>query len=352
MKKLLKFIYKTDLLFSLAAFILALLISGIIISLSGYSPWEAYVTMTAGAFGSPNAVAKTLAKATPLIFTGLAVAFSFKGGLFNIGAEGQLYMGGFAAALVGIYVQGLPGILHLFLAVVAAGIVGGLWSTIAGYLKIKRGTHEVIVTIMLNYIAIFLTNYFVSYPFKAEGMIPRTEELPASLQLTRLLPHSQLTTGLLMGIAFALIVAWFMKNTVYGYEIKAMGFNQDAAEAGGVNLKRGILLTMFISGFLAAMAGVTEVLGVHGYFIKGFSPGYGYDGMAVAVMGRNNPLGVVVSAILFGALRSGGMLLDRVTDIPGDFVVIIQALVIIFIATPAIIKKVMKKKERRQGNGN
>lgn len=329
---------KKDILSSAAAFLLSLLIGGIIIALSGNSPAEAYGALFRGAFGDGDALANTLAKATPLIFTGLAVAISMDGGLLNIGGEGQLYMGGFIAAICGIYLKGLPKMLLVPLCLLCAGIGGGLVAAAAGFLKARRNINEVIVTIMLNYIVIDLTDYLVSYPFKAEGMVSKTADVSASAMLTQLLPNTNLTSGIIIAVLFAVLVYLMIGNTVTGFEIRAMGYNGYAAETGGVNLKSRIVLTMFISGFVAAIAGAVEVLGVHRYFIKGFSPGYGFDGMAVAVLAKNDPFGIVVAAVLFGALRSGGMLLDRSTSIPGDFVVIIQALVIIFVATPGIVK--------------
>jgi len=324
----------------------------LILALAGYDPLEAYSALLVGAFGSKNAIANTLAKSTPLIFTGLAVAVAFRGGLFNIGAEGQLYMGAMAAALVGVYATGLPGLLQAALALLAAGVVGALWAGIAGYMKVKFRAHEVIVTIMLNYIAISLTNYLVNYPFKAEGSVPRTDAIPAGMQLTKLMPPNQVTTGIFIAILSCIIMYWMFNRTVYGYEIRAIGLNEDAARTGGISIGKRVVLTMFLSGFIAALAGAVEVLGVHKYFVAGFSPGYGYDGIAVAVLAGNHPLGVIISALLFGSLRSGSMNLDRQTDVPTDVVVMIQALVIIFVAIPWVIRKVKLMRKRGDSVGS
>jgi simple sugar transport system permease protein len=324
----------------------------LILALAGYDPLEAYSALLVGAFGSKNAIANTLAKSTPLIFTGLAVAVAFRGGLFNIGAEGQLYMGAMAAALVGVYATGLPGLLQAALALLAAGVVGALWAGIAGYMKVKFRAHEVIVTIMLNYIAISLTNYLVNYPFKAEGSVPRTDAIPAGMQLTKLMPPNQVTTGIFIAILACIIMYWMFNRTVYGYEIRAIGLNEDAARTGGISIGKRVVLTMFLSGFIAALAGAVEVLGVHKYFVAGFSPGYGYDGIAVAVLAGNHPLGVIISALLFGSLRSGSMNLDRQTDVPTDVVVMIQALVIIFVAIPWVIRKVKLMRKRGDSVGS
>lgn len=337
--------------YSILSLLLAFIVGGIILVIAGYDPFEGYRFLFIGAFGDGDAWANTLAKATPLIFTGLAVAVAFRGGMFNIGAEGQLYLGAFAAALVGIYWTGLPGILHMVVTFAAAALVGAIWAGLAGFMKVAFKAHEVIVTIMLNYIAIFLTDYLVNYTFKAEGMVPRTEAIASAVHLPILVQHSQLTLGIVFAFILSLFLYWFFRNTVQGYEIRALGLNPSAAETGGISIKRRLVVTMLISGAVAALAGAVEVMGVHHYFIKGMSPGYGFDGIAVAVLARNHPLGVLVSAILFGALRAGSMTMDRKTDIPGDFVVIIQALVIIFVAVPWVVKKVKASKERRANHG-
>lgn len=345
------FIVKSKILYLFFSILLAFAVSGLILLLAGYNPFDAYSALIRGSFGDQDALANTLAKATPLIFTGLSVAIAFRGGLFNIGAEGQLYLGAFTAAIAGVYITGLPGLLHVIIVLILAGLVGAVWASIAGYMKAKWNAHEVIVTIMLNYIAISLTDYLVNYTFKAEGMVPRTEIISPSVQLMKLVPHSQLTIGIFIALLSSLFIYWFFKYTVHGFEIRSIGLNKEAARTGGISIKKHIVLAMFISGFVAALAGAIEVMGVHRYFIKGLSPGYGFDGIAVAVLARNHPLGVLLSALLFGALRSGSMLLDRETEISSDFVVIIQALVIIFVATPWVIKKLKLSRKRGMNYG-
>jgi ABC-type uncharacterized transport system permease subunit len=336
---------------TLISLVLALAAGGVVLLIAGYSPFEAFGALVKGAFGSADGWASTFAKTTPLILTGLAVTIAFRSGLFNIGAEGQLHIGAIAAALVGVYVKGLPGVLHAILALLVAGAAGALWAGIAGFMKARWSAHEVIVTIMLNYIAISLTAYLVNYPFKASGMVPRTEEIAESMWLPQLMLHSQLTIGLFIAMACSLFAFWFLKYTVPGYEIRAIGLNPDAARTGGISIGRRIVFAMFFSGSFAALAGAVEVLGVHHYFVQGISPGYGYDGIAVAVLARNHPLGVLVAAFLFGALRAGAMGLDRHTSIPGDFVVIIQAFVVIFVATPWLVNKIKSGRKRVESVG-
>ncbi len=327
-----------QIIYPLLSLLLVFLVSGVILLASGYSPLSAYGAMFRGAFGDIGKIADTLGTATPLILTGLAVAVAMKGGVINIGCEGQLYVGAMAAAVAGIYVEGLPSFLHIPLCMLAAMLAGGLWAALAGWLKVKLQTNEVIVTIMLNYIAIYLTDYIVTYWVKAEGMVVKTPNVQNSALLMKLFPHSRLTIGFILAIAITIFLYWMLKKTVFGFELQAMGYNASAAETGGVNLSKCFVYTMLISGALAGLAGAVEVLGVHKYFIKGFSPGYGYDGLSIAVLGQNSPVGVAISAILFGALRSGATMMDRATKIPSDFVGIMQALIILFVATPGIVK--------------
>lgn len=328
----------------LISLVLVFLVSSVILLFSGYSPIAAYGAMLSGAFGDLGKIADTLGTATPLILTGLAVAIAMKGGVVNIGCEGQLYVGAMAATVTGIFVQGLPAVLHIPLCMLAAMLAGGLWASLAGWLKVKMQTNEVIVTIMLNYIAIYLTDYLVTYWIKAEGMVVKTPNVQDSALLMKLYPHSRLTVGFIVAVAITVFLYWMLKKTVFGFELQAMGYNRAAAETGGVNLKKSFMAAMMISGALAGLGGAVEVLGVHKYFIKGFSPGYGYDGLSIAVLGQNFPFGVAISAILFGALRSGATMMDRTTNIPGDFVTILQALIILFVATPGIVMEL-----RRQG---
>lgn len=335
---------------SAISLLLALIVSGIILAVSGYNPFTAYVNMFGGAFGDMSRVADTLGIATPLILCGTAVAIAMRGGAINIGAEGQLYVGAMAAALTGIFCQGLPAIIHIPLCILAAALAGGLWAGLAGYLKIKLKVNEVVLTIMLNYIAIYLTDYIVTYGVKAEGMVVKTPNVAQSAILPTLYPHSRLTIGFIIAVVIVFVVRWMMKKTVFGLELQAIGSNLSAAETGGVNIGRQFLLTMFISGALAGLAGAVEVMGVHKYFIKGFSPGYGYDGLSIAVLGQNSPVGVLVSAILYGALRSGAQVMDRMTKIPSDFVGLMQALIIIFVATPGIIMAMRNFAKRGKKN--
>jgi ABC-type uncharacterized transport system permease subunit len=315
----------------------AFLVGALVLIATGYSPVDVYTAMVLGAFGDVYGVGQTLTQATPIIFTALAFLFSFKCGLFNIGAEGQFLVGGFVAAIAGIFLGGLPAPLPLVLALLAGALAGGAWGFLPGFLKVRFGAHEVITTMMFSYIATYLTSYMVNYPFKAPGWVAQTVQVADSARLPRILDPTQLSASILVAVALAGAVYYILRKTTLGYEVRTSGLNPSAAEGGGINVKRVIVLAFVLSGALAGIGGAGEILGVHYRFIQGFSPGYGFDGLAVALVGGLNPIGVLLASVLFGALRSGGMLMTRATHVPLDIVIIIQALVIIFVAAPTLI---------------
>jgi len=321
----------------------AFLVGAIVLLATGHSPIEAYGAMLTGAFGDVFGIGQTFTQATPIIFTALAFLFAFKCGLFNIGAEGQLLFGGFTAALVGISFNGLPVFIHLPLALLAGAAGGALWGFIPAVLKAKLGAHEVITTMMFSYVALYLTSYMVNYPLKAPGWVPQTVFVAPSAELPSILPPTQLSASFILALIIAGITAYLLKRTTIGYEVRAIGLNPAAAESGGINIKRGVILALVISGAMAGLGGAGEVLGVHRRFIDGFSPGYGWDGLAVALIGGLNPLGAVLAAILFGTLRSGGMAMNRVTGVPLDIIFVLQALVVLFVAAPRLIRYLLKK---------
>jgi len=328
------------------AFLLSLLVGSLFLSLNGYNPFIAFREIFTGAFGNKYALAETLVKTTPLIFTGLSVAVAAQAGLFNIGAEGQLLVGALAAAQLASFDLGLPAVIHVALALLAAAVCGGIWGGIAGFIKQRFGAHEVIVTIMMNYIAFLLTSYLVNYPWKAAGMVPQTNPVVAAAALPNLLRGSQLTIGIFIAIAIVVVVAVLFKSTILGYEMKAVGYNPQASATGGINPALMGVLSMLLAGAVAGIGGGVEILGVHGRFIQGFSPGFGYDGVAVSVLVNSNPALVPISSVLFGILRAGGAFLERNTKIPGDFTTVIQGLVIFFMAAPRIFEAVLKRRSK------
>ena len=330
----------------LIAIFIALLVGAIVLLVSGFSPIQAYGALIIGAFGDIHGIGQTLTQATPLIFTALAFIFAFKAGLFNIGAEGQLLVGALAAAIVGISLEGLPWIIHVPLALLAGAFFGGLWALIPALLKTELGAHEVITTMMLSYVALYGTGYLVNDVFKAPGWVAQTPRIFGSAELQRILPPTQLSVSLFIGIILVALTHFTLQKTVIGYEVRAIGLNPLAAENGGINVKKGLIIALVVSGALAGLGGAGEVMGVHRRFIDGFSPGYGWDGLAVALIGGLNPIGALLAALLFGVFRSGGLTMNRVTGVPTDIVTILQALVILFVAAPVLIKYLTKRRKK------
>jgi simple sugar transport system permease protein len=224
-------------------------------------------------------------------------------------------------------------------------VAGGLWGLIPALLKTRFEAHEVITTMMLSYVAQFLTSYLVNYPFKAPGWVSQTVRLPASAELVRILPPTQLSAGIYIAVALVIVVWFLFKRTILGYELRAIGFNPTAAENAGIRINRGVIISLVISGAIAGLGGAVEIMGVHKRFIDGFSPGYGWDGLAVALVGGLNPVGSMLASILFGALRSGGMVMARSTGVPLDINIMLQGLVILFVAAPALIRSLLRRRK-------
>lgn len=313
--------------------ILALIVGGIIIWLSGKDPINAYDVLFDSALGNQRAVANTLLAATPLIFTGLATMIAFRAGIFNVGVEGSLYLGAFAAAWVGFTLTDLPSLAIIPLAFLAAGLVGGAWGAVPGYLKARLKVDEVVTTIMLNYVAILFTDYLVNGPFLVPGMAnAMSKEVVPQAQLSRIVERSQLNISFYIALGVFVVVLFMMRRMTLGYEINVMGTNPLFARWMGMPVRRIIVLVMFVSGFIGGLAGAGQVLGVHYRFVAGFSRGLGFDGIVVALLGRNNPVGVLLAALFFGALRNGGSTMELFTRIPRDLIDILQALIIFFIA--------------------
>jgi ABC-type uncharacterized transport system permease subunit len=321
----------------------AAVISSIIILALGENPLHIASVMLRGSLVGARSLANTLEEATPLVFTGLCVAVGMKCGLFNIGGEGQLVLGAFAAAWLGVKFAGLNPLGHVTLCILAAGLAGAIWAAVAGALRARFGAHEVITTIMLNYIAFILTNYLVSMPyFKKPGQIPQTEDVLTSALLPRLdfiYKYTRLNLGFAVAILAVILVYVFMERSKAGFEIKSVGLNPLASRASGISVVRSIMIAMAVSGFLAGLAGAERVLGVHNHFISPFPFGYGFAGIAVALLGRNNALGVLVAALFFGALASGGAQVDMQTRVPRELVTVIQAIVIIFVACEYLVRR-------------
>lgn len=331
---------------------IAVVIGSLIMIASGFDPLAAYAAMVKGAFGGGRQIGETLLRATPLIFTGLAVAYGFRAGLFNIGAEGQLFMGGLSAAWLGIVLAGLPQPLNILIMVVAGAAVGAAWAFIPALLKAKVGAHEVITTMMFTYIGRYLVSWLVTGPLKAEGQIPQTDRLPVESTLPRLheifpfLADSRAHFGFVLAVLLAILMWWILKYTPLGYEARAVGLNPWASETGGISVAATTVKALCISGALAGLAGVTEVMGVHFRLFDQFSSGFGFTGIAVALLAKNNPIGVIAAAILFGALSAGGGTMQLEADVPQKVILIIQALIIFLVAAEQISRWILGRTVR------
>lgn len=302
-------------------------------------------TVWKGSFGTNRNIMTTIAEVTPLIFTGVANAVAFKSGLFNIGVAGQFAMGMLAAAMVGV-IPGLNPVIHIPLVLISGFVAGTIWGGIPGYLKAKFGTSEVINTIMLNYISIFVSNYVIlKTAFGVPGKA-RTPIIQASAKLARFMKGSTGNVGIFIAIVAAIFVFWLLWKTTVGYEIRAVGLNPYAAEYGGVNVAKNAILAMVISGAIAGIGGAVHVAGVN-YMVQDFMavPSYGFDGIAVALLAKNNPIGCIASAVLFGALNTSARAL-QLNGIPKEIVFLIQAIIIIFVATDYIVKYFDEKKKK------
>lgn len=329
---------------SLAAIGIAILVGALFILLSGESPIEAYGALLKGALGSPKSIANTISKSIPLAFTGLAVALGSRCGMLNIGAEGQLHAGAMAAVLTALSLASFPAPIVLVVSIIAGIIAGMIVGGIPGFFKAKLNTNEVIVAIMLNYICTLFTSWLVNGPVKSDGSTAQTEVLPEGVWLGRLIPQTQLTTALFILIAVAVLMYIFLWKTSVEYQLRAVGANPSAAGTAGIRVKLYMVMAMVLSGGLAALAGITEVFGKYHRFIEGFSPSFGFTGIAVAILGRNHPAGVLLTALLFGIMDMGALRMSRVTDVSTNMVTVVQSLVILLVAAPELIKWNKKRK--------
>lgn len=336
-----------ELMFPLIAVVAAFIVGGILILIIGDDPIVTYKLLIGSALSWPDGIGYTLFYATPLIFTGLAVLVAFRCGLLNIGAEGQLYVAAFATAWVGITFAHISAWLLLPLCFLAAILAGGFWGAIPGVLKARFGSHEVINTIMLNFIAVALVSYFTQYHYKTPGdPIMQTTEIGGAAHIARLgrfLPgfpeRIPLNLAFILALLCCVLVYLFLWRTKWGYELRATGSNPTAAEYGGISIRKQIIIAMTISGSLAGMVGINEVLGYRYRYYDGFSASYGFTGIAVALLGRNHPVGVLLSAILFGMLIRGGIFVDAFTNnVTKDLVDVLQGVVILFVAAEALFR--------------
>jgi ABC-type uncharacterized transport system permease subunit len=314
----------------IAAILAALAVSALILLAAGYNPVTSFAAMWRGAFGDLRTFTEVLIYATPLILIGSGLAVAFRCSIWNIGGEGQFYAGAVGSTIVGIYVHGLPAYLDVPLILIAGAAGGALWGMLAAWLKIRFHSSEIVTTIMLNYIAIVGTSYLVTGPMiEAAHHYPQTDRIDPSAMLPRFLPPTRLHIGFLVALLVAVVLYVLLFKTSTGYAIRAVGINPDTARYAGMNIPRNIMLAMAISGGTAGLAGGVELAGIAFRLYQNISPGFGYDGIAVALLANNNPLGIIFSGILFGALRSGSEMMQITAHIPSVLVFAIQGLIIL-----------------------
>lgn len=316
---------------SLVALVAAFVVSGVIILMSGGNPLLAFWALFDGAFGGVDSLSEVAVKTCPLLLAGLAVAIAFRTGVWNIGVEGQLVMGGMAMAVLGSRLGGMNGAVGLCLCLVAAASMGGVWAFIAAALKVRRNVNEIISTIMLNFIALGLIGYLVQGPFmEAGGRYPQTDAIVEALWMPRLFPPHRLHAGMVLALAIAGGAQLLLFRTVAGYEMRAAGLNPSAARLAGINVDRRLVFALVLSGALAGLAGAVEVSAITRRMYESFSPGWGFTAIAVALLGRLNPAGVIVAAFFFGALDAGSNAMQRVAGVSSVLVSVIEATVILF----------------------
>lgn len=339
----------------------AFLLGAVIMLLSGDNPVDAYQGLVRGALGSAEAVSRTMRTATPFILTGLSVAFAFRAGMFNIGASGQYMMGTAASVAVGVSIEGLPIWIHLPLAVLAGFLAGALWGAIPGLLKVWRGAHEVITTIMLNYVASLFTGWLVyaggtqgqqpgplSDPVAAARGISQTAPVLETARLPQFFPavFTRVHWGIGIALLAVLVIWWVLRHSTFGFEIRTVGASTAAARYAGIRVNWTMVATMAIAGGLAGLAGTVETLGLHQRFAPEFTGSAGFEGITVALLAKNDPLGVLLGALLLGGLYGGSAKMQFESGVRSEIIQVVQALVLVFVAAPEIIRTLYRIRKR------
>lgn len=345
-------------LVTLFSVLMGLIVGAIILLIAGYNPIEAYGVMISGIFSRPKYIAYTIIRSTPIILTGIAVTFAFKTGLFNIGAEGQFIVGALFTTIAGYFLN-LPPVIHAIVALLVGAMAGGIWAGIVGLLKAKSGVNEVISSIMLNWIALYLSNFALGFDSLRRANSDASHKIldTASIRILgkwktseagrsflsgnaflKDLMNPPLNYGIFIAILVAIAIWYILKNTTLGYQLKAVGYNKDAAEYGGINIKKNVIVSMAISGAIAGLAGATQVLGVtHQIGILAATEGYGFDGIAVSLIAGNNPLGAIPAGLLFGGLQYGGAKLNTI-GAPSEIINIVIGVIVFFVAIPKLFE--------------
>lgn len=326
---------------------LSVIIGAVVIYLCGFHPTEAYAALCKGAFGNVTYVLKTLEKSVPLIFCGLAAAVAMKSGMFNIGAEGQLFVGALGYTLAGLYFDFLPGVLHLAACVLVSALFGAAWAFVPAYMKLRLGANEVVTSIMLNYIAKLFNSFLVSGPMMAEGDVAQSDIIASSARVGEIVEGGKITWAFVFAIAMCVLVWVLFNRTSAGYGITAAGVNARAAQAGGIRPDNVRMGAMLMSGMLAGIAGGMLVASSFGRLVEVVSSGYGFEGISIAVLGQFSSVGIFLSSVLFGGLRTGGLYMEMFMGIPTEIISVLQGVMIVVIASPLIFKVLFKEGGRK-----
>ncbi len=348
-------ILELDVFYTILAIVIGFIIGAIFLVIAGISPAVAYGKLFSSVFSKPKYLIWTLIYASPVIFTGLSVAFSFRTGVFNIGAEGQYIVGSLTACVLGIMLQ-LPPVVHAIVCILGAALAGALWSFIVGLMKVKRGIHEVLSFIMFNWIAFYLSNYVVNIPIiHKEGGGEATKDVAATARILfpqsiiKLTDCSAANAGFFLAVIAAILIWIIIEKTTLGFKLKAVGFNRSAAEYAGINADASILTALSISGALAGIGGAVQILGMGGRLSQlAAQEGFGFEGITVALIGSSSPIGCIFSGLFYGAMKYGGSKLTMVKA-PSEVINIIMGCVIIFIAISHVFKTLFKRFSRKEG---
>lgn len=331
-----------QILVPIISILISFLAGALLIACIGGNPGEAYSYLLKGAFGTKANFGETIVKSIPLIFTGLAATFAYKCGVFNLGAEGQFVMGAVASISVSTLASGISGVPLLLISLLAGILAGGIWGAIPGILRITRGLNEMIVSIMLNYVAILFMGFLYSGPLR-EGSVPQTAAV--TTKLSRIMGGTRVHAGIIIALVLALALYYFLFLTAAGFKLRAVGLNQTAARYNGYSVKKYMLISFIISGAIAGLGGSVELHGTQFRLMAGFGDGYGFDGVAIALIGQLNPIGTVLVAYLFAILRTGATTMQAGSGMPTSVIDIIQALIIVFAVAGSAIINLPKVKQ-------
>jgi ABC-type uncharacterized transport system permease subunit len=342
-----------DALVPVLAMLAALLVGVVLLLLLGSDPIEAYSALIRGALGNVSGITQTLTKATPLLLVGLGICIAFRGGVINIGGEGQIVVGALAATAFAVGFENLPGLILLPLTLLSAAAAGLVWGGIPGLLKARLGVNEILTTVMMNQIALRMMNFLLRGPLldpehaAAGTSIPQSATLPESVWLPRLVPRTLFHSGVFLAVLLALAVYFLLWRTTIGYRIRAVGLNPNASRYAGIPVPKYVTLSLALSGMLCGLAGAVEVLGVHHRMLEGLSGGYGFSGIVAALFGKLHPLGAIPASALFGALLVGADKMQRAVQVPSALAIALQGLVVLFVVSSDLY--VRRRARRRVG---